>query len=131
MEFISTGIRLVIFDLDGTLIDSQALQYEAFNTIFSQYGHTISKKEWIKYWIHQSCTAEQWIKMEGLDLDHKEIITKKTKLYKKLVQEKLKLKPGALELIERLHHSGRPLCIASATHIDIIKIILKKFNIRR
>jgi HAD superfamily hydrolase (TIGR01509 family) len=131
MKSISTGIRLVIFDLDGTLIDSQPLQHEAFNTIFSQYGYPISREEWIKYWIHQSCTAQQWIKMKGLNLDHEEIVLKKRRLYEKLIKEKLELKPGALELIKRLHRSGRPLCIASATHIDVIRIILKKLNIEK
>ena len=59
MKFTFIGIRLIIFDLDGTLIDSQPLQYEAFNTLFSQHRHPISREEWIKYWIHKSYTAEK------------------------------------------------------------------------
>ena len=128
MNSIFNGIRLIIFDLDGTLIHSQPLQYEAFNTIFSQYGPPITKKEWVKYWIHQSCTAKRWIEMKQLDLNHEKITIEKRKLYKKLVLEKLELKSGALELIKKLSVKY-PLCIASATYLGGIKMIVKKFNI--
>lgn len=130
MEFMFSGIRLIIFDLDGTLINSQPLQYEAFNTLFSQAGYPITLDEWIKYWIHESCTAQKWIQMKNLNLDYKKIILQKRKLYKKLVQEKLELKPGALELIQKFHLKC-PLCIASATYITAIKDIVKKFDIEK
>lgn len=130
MKFTFIGIRLIIFDLDGTLINSQPLQYEAFNTIFTQYGHPISREEWIEYWIHKSYTAEKWIEENQLNLDYKEIIVEKRKLYKNLLIKKLEMKPGALELIKKLHLKC-PLCVASATHIDAIKMIVEKFDIKK
>ena len=42
-------VTLLIFDLDGLLVDSQSLQYKAYNTVFSKYGHPISREDWEEY----------------------------------------------------------------------------------
>ena len=39
-------VKAIIFDLDGTLVDSEPLQYQAFNEAFSRYGHPVSLEEY-------------------------------------------------------------------------------------
>ena len=38
-------VEVIIFDLDGTLVDSEPLQYQAFNEVFSRYGHPATPEE--------------------------------------------------------------------------------------
>jgi HAD superfamily hydrolase (TIGR01509 family) len=130
MNSLFQGIKLIIFDLDGTLIHSQPLQYETFNTVISNMGYLVSKEEWIKYWIHQSYTVKKWNELKKINLNVNEVLFKKRKLYQELIKKKLELKPGALELIQKLH-SKYPLCIASATSLNTIEIIVEKFSIKK
>ncbi len=120
--------KLIIFDLDGLLIDSQPLQHEAYSKIFSQYDQAISKKDWIKYWIHMSGNAKQWIEFRNLDLDYQKIRTEKKIIYDELIQDKMKLKPGAKELVNLLYKEF-PLVVASGSRIESIELCLGKFNL--
>lgn len=53
-------IKAIIFDLDGLLVDSQPLQYKAYNQVFSSYGYPLSENDWFQ-WIHQSLSPKEWI----------------------------------------------------------------------
>lgn len=120
-------IKVIIFDLDGLLIDSQPLQYKAHNQVFSQHGYPLTLKDWHE-WIHNGYNIKLWIEKNKLPLDDKKIRAEKKIVYDKLVINKLKLKPGALELINRLYGKYK-LCIASSSRIDSIKLCINKFGI--
>lgn len=120
-------IKVIIFDLDGLLIDSQPLQYDAYNQVFSKYGYPITKKEWLDDWIHNSISAKGWIEKKDLPLNHKKIRAEKKEIYNDLILSKMKLKPGAEKLIDLLSDNF-PLCIASASMKVSIDIIADKFN---
>ena len=119
-------IEVVIFDLDGVLVDSQPLQYEAYNLVFSGYGYPIGHDDW-RLMVQHSYSIKQWIQEKGIPLDPEKIRDEKKKIYDHFIEEKLQLKPGANNLIELL--SGRyRLCIASASRIESIEAITRKFS---
>lgn len=120
-------IQVVIFDLDGLLIDSQPLQYKAYNQVFSKHGFPISLKTWHR-WVQYGCNIQDCIQMDNLPLDAEIIRAEKKKIYEKLIHDELKLKPGALDLINKLYGNFR-LCIASSSRIESIELSVKKFNI--
>lgn len=119
-------IKVIIFDLDGLLIDSQPLQYRAYNHVFSKYGSPISIEEWHE-WIMNSYSTDYWIKRNNLKLDPEAIREEKQELYKGWVKDELNLKPGARYVIDLLFKKYK-LCVASASRIDSIELILDKFN---
>jgi beta-phosphoglucomutase-like phosphatase (HAD superfamily) len=114
-------IKVIIFDLDGLLIDSQPLQYKAYNQIFSKYGFPITKKEWQDDWIHNSISCKKWIKKKNLPLDFEKVRAEKKRLYEKLILTDLELKSGANNAINSLLAEYR-LCIASASMKSSIDI---------
>jgi len=120
--------KLMIFDLDGLLVDSQSLQWESYSKVFSKYDQPISKEDWVKYWIHASGGSKEWIELRNLDLDYKKIRDEKKIIYDELIQTKLKLKPGAKELIDLLYKEF-PLVVASGSRIESIELSLGKFNL--
>lgn len=120
-------IKLIIFDLDGVLIDSQPLQYEAYNKVFSKYGFPISEEEWEEDWIHGSISCEGWIKKKGLPLDFAKMRAEKKEIYEKLIVTDLKLKSGVNEAINLLSDNYL-LCIASASRKSAIDAIDKRFG---
>ncbi len=120
-------ITVVIFDLDGVLVDSQPLQYQSYNEIFTKYGHPLTKKHWLE-WIHHGMDHKKLIEREKLAIDPNVIHTEKMALYAQLIDSTMLLKPGVKELINRLVNSQYRLCIASASRIESIEQIVKKFN---
>ncbi len=120
-------IKVIIFDLDGLLIDSQPLQYKAYNQVFSKYGFPLTLDNWHE-WIHNSYSAKIWIQKNKLPLEAETIRVEKKKIYDKLIHDELELKPGAWNLINKLYGKFR-LCIASSSRIESIELILRKFTL--
>ncbi|MEM7562028.1 MAG: HAD family phosphatase [Pseudomonadota bacterium] len=118
-------IDLVIFDLDGLLVDSESLQFEAYHQVFAHHGAVINKADWPK-WHRLEASAARWIEAHGLDLDAEIIRDEKKTLYEALVAQKLELKPGAAQLIDDLAQHCR-LCVASGSRLESIEACLDKF----
>ncbi|MFC1810647.1 HAD family hydrolase [Patescibacteria group bacterium] len=122
-------IKIIIFDLDGLLIDSQPLQYEAFNQAFSEKGYPINEKDWHKEWIHGGMSPKKWVEMHNLSLDSEKIRARKKEIYDRLIKTKLELKPGALSLLRLLEGNYR-MAIASSSRIESIELSVDKFDLR-
>jgi|GEM_PF-1085300 len=117
----------VIFDLDGTLVDSQPLQYKAYKLAFEKFGFTIHWDEWIKYWVHQSISSYDWITLKKIDVSGDEIKKIKVTIYNDLIKNELELKSGALKLVNDLYDNHVPIAIASTSRLDSIQRISNKF----
>lgn len=120
----------MIFDLDGLLVDSQPLQYEAYSKVFSKYDEPISQADWVEHWIHTSGDPKKWIKLRNLDLDYQKIRAEKKIIYDELIQTKMELKPGANELVNLLYKEY-PLIVASSSRMESIELALCKFNLAK
>lgn len=120
-------IKVIIFDLDGLLVDSLPLLYKAYNQVFTKYGCPLSLENWHE-WINGSLKPIIWIQKNKLPLDAGAVRLEKKKIYEKLIRDELKLKPGAKNLINILGKKLR-LCIASSSRIESVKSIVNKFKL--
>ena len=120
-------IEVVIFDLDGLLVDSQPLQYRAYNRVFSDHGYPIGHEDW-QTMVRQSYSIKRWIEEHELPLDSELIRNRKKEIYDRLIKEELQLKPGAKKAVELLSREYR-LCIASASRIESIEAVVRKFSL--
>ena len=121
-------IKVVIFDLDGLLVDSQPLQYQAYHQVFSNHGFPLTLADW-QQWIDHSYSVQQWIQKNDLPLNGDSLRAEKKTIYDQLIHDELKLKPGAQKLINELHGKFR-LCIASSSRLESIELIVDKFDLR-
>lgn len=119
---------LIIFDLDGLLVDSQPLQYASYNEVFTKQGYPISTEEWERYWIHGSMGAWQWISSRELPINLYKILSEKREVYLEKIERELNLKPEARDLINLLSANDFTLCIASASNPRDIRLICQKFG---
>lgn len=120
--------KVIIFDLDGLLIDSQPLQYQAYHQVFSNHGFPLTLVDWHE-WIQHSYSVKQWIQKNNLPLAVDPIRAEKKKIYDQLIHDELQLKPGARKLINELRGKFR-LCIASSSRIESIELVLDKFDLK-
>lgn len=126
-------IKAVIFDMDGVITKTQAIQSTAESKVFASIGIKISPREIIdKYsgW-------KDWDMFKDMVNQHK---TKKSVealrqqkwalVYKEISKKPVPVVPGVLSFIEKLQQSGYPLAIASATNRKFITKILTGLHIK-
>lgn len=119
-------IETLIFDLDGTLVDSEPLQFQAFNEVFSQHGHPVSPTEYDQ-WRHWQ-VIPRWIESRGLTLHPDPIRRAKKAVYDRLIRDQITLKPGAKQLVESASTHFR-LAIASGSRRESIEQCMSKFDL--
>jgi HAD superfamily hydrolase (TIGR01509 family) len=121
-------IEAVIFDLDGVLVDSEPLQFEAYAEILTGYGKTLTREDFIEHWIGQGRLAEH-LRRYDIDAPVEEVRRAKNDLYMKFIQDRMKLRPGIEGLVRRLSRE-MPVAVASSAHPDSVNAVLERFELR-
>ncbi|MGW3564547.1 HAD family hydrolase [Streptomyces sp. NPDC000941] len=107
----------VLFDLDGTLVDSEPHYYEAGRLTLERYGVTGFT------WEHHSRfigigtreTLETLRAEYGIDAPVDELLAVKNRHYLELVGTAATAFPQMRAFVERLHTAGHPLAVASGS----------------
>src|SRR6185295_14045188 len=93
----------VIFDLDGVLIDSEALQYKAYSAVLARFGASVSAEEYGQHWIAVGHGPEYAVQRFGLPIAADELRALKHPVYHQILRAEVTLMPGATAALARLH----------------------------
>ncbi len=116
-------IRGVLFDLDGTLADTEPLQHEAYNRVLRRFGVDVGMEEYRRNWIAVEGGPEYACRTYRLPISAAELKAQKAVEYRALIASGVAPLPGAREAVERLRGSHR-LAIATNTVRDEVAIVL-------
>jgi HAD superfamily hydrolase (TIGR01509 family) len=123
--------RVVIFDFDGVLVDSERFHYRAYNAVFQKYGHTIDETEYYKYWTSLGLGPAGEIERHGLSIDPLAIRREKRPIFSEYCRDgTIRFFPEAREFVDRLWRAKKTLAIASGTMGSDIEAILENEGVR-
>jgi haloacid dehalogenase superfamily, subfamily IA, variant 3 with third motif having DD or ED len=122
-------LRGVIFDLDGTLLDSMGI----WETIGDEYlmakGCTPPPDIWEKLKALSMQQAAMYFRKEyGFKDSENEIISQINTLIERKYYYLIEFKPSALSFIEELARLGVRMCIATATDRHLVEAALKRLG---
>jgi len=105
--------KAVVFDLDGTLIDSEALVREAYFTTSGQFGVALSDTQFLSLvGLNRDDNDVRLRGYWGADFPLEDFHTANRAF---LLQRVAPLKPGAIELMEALDDLGAPYALATSS----------------
>lgn len=130
MKFFDKNIKLAIFDLDGTLIDSTSLWADIDRNFFHKRGMEIPPTYGIEI-AHvgldkaAEITKEKYLPNEDVESIKKEWLDMSIEAYK----ETIPLKDNAIELLELLSSKGVVITLATANSKEIYEPCLSRLGI--
>ncbi|MFJ9042634.1 HAD family hydrolase [Streptomyces sp. NPDC102347] len=120
------GTLSVVFDLDGTLVDSEPNYFEAGRRTLAAHG--VPDFSWAEHeryvGISTRETVTDWRSRYGLSASVDELVAVKNRHYLELARTKTDVFPQMRTFVERLAGEGVPLAVASGSSAEAIDAVL-------
>lgn len=125
-------IKLIIFDLDGVLVEAKHLHYVALNEALDAYGYKITRLEHLC--LYDGHTTKQKMNMltekKGLPIEYQEPVwTLKQRITGRLIKQLIREEPHITDLVKRLKQRGYKIALCSNAIRDTCERFLKVTNL--
>lgn len=125
-------IKAVLFDMDGTLVDTEKYYRRFWPLAMAEFGYHLTDEQVLSMRSlgrpFAPARLKEWF---GENLDYYAIRKRRTEIMEEcLDREGIQLKPGAVEILEELKHRGILAAVATASPLERTEKYLSKTGIR-
>jgi len=130
VSFQMSAARAVLWDMDGTLIDSEELHWIAWRTTTANEGVTITREQFLaSFGQRNDSIIPQWLGAAATPERIEKIANAKEELYRHLIRrDGVSPLPGVATWLHRLHRDGWLQVIASAAPRANIDAVLEALS---
>lgn len=112
-------IRGVLFDLDGTLADTERLHWAAYRRVLLAFGVDVGIEEYRRHWIARDGGPEYACRTYALPIDAAELRRLKAEHYPALLRAGVRPLPGVRAALARLYPTHRLAVATNTAHADV------------
>lgn len=125
-------LKALLFDLDGTLVDSEPLKAEAISLVFREMGHSVSVNVY-KDVMGQSWekVIEHFAKAAGTTIDEEKFNPIFRTHYQKLITEKVQIKSDLISFLDFALKLNLKMAVVSSASQWMVDGILKKLELQK
>jgi beta-phosphoglucomutase len=123
--------KAIIFDMDGTLIDSEPLHLLAYQAVLSRYDLGYSEKDNRDFLGRKDIdVCKALIAQHKLELSPQQLIAIKEELVKDLLRQSAAPRDGVLKVLRAGQARSLPMAVASSATLPTIEFVVDILNIR-
>ncbi|HUX13766.1 MAG TPA: HAD family phosphatase, partial [Spirochaetia bacterium] len=125
-SIVDAGSPAVIFDLDGTLVDSERNYLEADRIFLARYSVAWTDEQWRQFVGIGSRSMLHWMKKEtGTDISIDSLLEEKNQAYLQIARRNTRVFPEMVELVRSLKTAGFALAIATGSSPEVLREVLE------
>ena len=126
-------VRAVLWDMDGTLIDSEEFHWISWRDTMRKEGIPITREQFLAtFGQRNDSILPQWLGVAATPERIERIATAKEKEYRDLVrQHGMTPLPGVATWLQRLHETGWLQAVASAAPRENIDVVLEALSAKQ
>jgi HAD superfamily hydrolase (TIGR01509 family) len=126
------AVKAVIFDLDGTVIDSEDNYHEADRLLLAHYGIEFTKAMKAGYIGMGNYSMMEQIKQTyNLPDTIEEMTAVKNSIYLELALKHTRIFQSMFKLIKKLHNMKMPMALATGSSPEVVKKLVALLDLRR
>lgn len=137
MSFKIDNYKLILFDFDGVIVNTEWLHFAAFNKVLQKYNTSISKKEYLEEYLafdDRDCFKKVFKDKLNTELklnDMERLIREKNKILMSELKKNIDYYPDAIRFINYIYNNYNKIvkmCIVSGALKTEILYILRKLK---
>lgn len=124
-------LKGAIYDLDGTVVDSEGLKFCSLVETLGEYGVELDRDEFMSKWVGRGPGFTEGLERHGLIVHYDDIWRRQTELYMGYIEGELELMPGLIASMEALSGRGMRLGLATGSRRVFMDATMERFGLDR